>query len=391
MNVMATERLFDISPYEYSFSGQVLACEAYGRDRFSVALNRTAFYPEGGGQPADRGTLAGFPVLDVQEKDGIIWHTLDKALEAGTAVEGTVDEAFRWSNSQQHTGEHILSGLTCARHSCSNVGFHIGSSEVTLDFNVPITWEEALSLEEAANRVIWKNVPVKCFWPTPEELASINYRSKKALTGPVRIVQIEGADTCACCGTHVPSTGCVGQIKLVDRINYKGGVRLSILCGDRALAYENALSHEHRETGQLLSAKAGTHAAALRRLLDERDALKEQAGRLSLALFEARTKALESEEIRIIKANELSPENLCRAAGLLAKGARAALVLLPTEYGCMFALCSDTADIRAAGKALCAAFSGKGGGNSGMVQGRLSAWSIPEAKRCIESALAAEG
>ncbi len=388
---MATERLFDKVPYVYTFSAVVCASEEAGRNRFHVALNRTAFYPEGGGQPADRGTLAGLPVEDVQEKDGVIWHTLSAPLEVGTPVYGAVDEGCRWSNSQQHTGEHILSGLTCARHQCRNVGFHIGKEAVTLDFNTVLDWEDALMLEEEANRVIWRDVPVECFWPSQEELSRLPYRSKKELTGPVRIVRIEGADTCACCGTHVPTTGCVGQIKIIDRMNYKGGVRLSILCGDRALAYENAMAGEYRETGRLLSAKAGTHAEALRRLLGERDALKEQVARLSMTLFQAQAMALESDEIRVLEAREMAPASLCRAAGLLAKGARAALTLVPTENGCLFALCSETEDIRPAGKALCAAFQGKGGGSAGMVQGHLSPCSPDEAKRCLTAALAMEG
>ena len=134
---------------------------------------------------------------------------------------------------QQHTGEHILSGILHSMFGAENVGFHIGSDAVRMDTNIPISAEGLKAAETAANSIIWENVPVSITYPTREELAALVYRSKKEIEGQVRIVTIPGADVCACCGTHTAFTGAVGQIKILAAETYKGGVRLSIVCGGR--------------------------------------------------------------------------------------------------------------------------------------------------------------
>jgi len=173
-------------------------------------------------------------VTDVHESEGVIWHTVD-ALPAG-AVPGaeaaeSIDWEWRFDKMQQHTGEHILSGILHAMFGAENVGFHIGSEAVRMDTSVPISAEGLREAELAANRIVWQDVPVLITYPTPEELAALTYRSKKEIAGQVRIVTIPGADVCACCGTHTATTGQVGQIKILASENYKGGVRLSVVCG----------------------------------------------------------------------------------------------------------------------------------------------------------------
>ena len=266
MDMTKTVRLFDLDPACRAFDAAVLACEPAG-DGWDVILDRTCFFPEGGGQGADRGTLGGARVTDAQEKAGIIRHRCDAPLAAGTAVHGEIDAARRLDQSQQHTGEHILSGTICARFGCDNVGFHIGADAVTIDFNRVLSAEEIRLAERLANECVWRDVPVEVFVPSPEELKTIAYRSKKAIDGDVRIVRIEGADTCACCGTHVPTTGCVGQIRVLSHMHYKGGVRLTIVCGGRALDAANAAEAERRAVSRLLSAKEDTLAGAAERLI----------------------------------------------------------------------------------------------------------------------------
>ena len=216
------------------------------------------FYPEGGGQPADRGTLT-LPdgtvlrVLDVHEQAGVIWHTVDAlpaAAAPGAAAAGCIDWDWRFDKMQQHTGEHILSGILHQMFGAENVGFHVGSEVVRMDTSVPISPEGLRQAELAANRIVWQDVPVLISYPTREELAALVYRSKKEIEGQVRIVTIPGADVCACCGTHTRTTGQVGQIKILASENYKGGMRLSVVCGARALAAAQAMRARQADIGR---------------------------------------------------------------------------------------------------------------------------------------------
>lgn len=261
-----TEKLYDTDPYLRTFTARVVSCEAAG-DVWYAVLDRTAFFPEGGGQGADHGTLNGVPVTDVHEKQGIITHTLAGAVTPGTEVTGIIDDARRRDMTQQHSGEHILTGIIHGKYGYDNVGFHIGSDAVTLDFNGVLTEAQVLEAERLANEAIWRNTPITARYPDPEELASIDYRSKKAIDGAVRIVTVEGIDVCACCGTHVTRAGEVGIIKVIGMINYKGGVRVSILCGSRALDWLNGVQKENRALSHVLSAKPGEMTDSVNRIL----------------------------------------------------------------------------------------------------------------------------
>ena len=253
-----TEKYFESDAFRKTAAGVILAAEADAKTGGGrIALDGTVFYPEGGGQPADRGTLTladgtVLHVTDVHETNGIIWHTVDalpEAAQPGAAVTGTIDWEWRFDKMQQHTGEHILSGILHQMFGAENVGFHIGSDAVRMDTSVPISTEGLREAELAANRIIWENVPVLITYPTPEELAALTYRSKKEIAGQVRIVTIPGADVCACCGTHTAATGQVGQIKILTSENYKGGVRLSVVCGGRALREAQAMRSRQADIG----------------------------------------------------------------------------------------------------------------------------------------------
>ena len=251
---METEKLYYADAFMRTFTATVLTCEP-GKGGYLVTLDRTAFYPEGGGQPADHGTLNGAAVTDVHEKDGVVVHTVEKAVEIGENVTGAIDWARRFDHMQQHSGEHILSGILCHDYHCDNVGFHLGADTVTIDYNADITWEQALAAERKANEVIWADAPVEITFPSPAELEELDYRSKKALTGQVRIVTFPAADCCACCGTHVLRAGQVGLVKVLSCQKLREGVRMEILCGGRALAYLGRVYDQARSVGQHLSVK----------------------------------------------------------------------------------------------------------------------------------------
>lgn len=229
----ATAKLYETDPYVQTFTATVLVCTPAG-EQFAVQLDRTAFYPEGGGQPCDTGALGTALVTDVQEHGGVITHTVSAALPVGQTVEGRIDWARRRDHMEQHTGEHILSGTLHRLFGAENVGFHIGSPAVRMDMSVPLTAGQLAEAETQANAVIRADAPVRCWYPAPEDLAKLTYRSKKEIDGAVRLVDAGGADLCACCGTHVSTTGQVGAIKILSAQSYKGGTRLAVVCGERA-------------------------------------------------------------------------------------------------------------------------------------------------------------
>lgn len=368
-----TIHLYDKDSFLLEFDAAVLACEAKG-DKYIVTLDQTAFFPEGGGQGADHGVLGGVNVLDVHEVNGEVQHLTDGALTAGESVHGCVDAQRRLAMMQQHSGEHIFSGIVHQLFGYDNVGFHIGSEAVTMDFNGPLTEEDVLRVERMANEIIWKNIPVVTLLPSPEELAAMEYRSKKALTGEVRIVTIEGADTCACCGTHVKYTGSIGQIKVLSCQKYKSGVRVSILCGTRALDEENMLLSQVKRASTALSCKQPEVADSVAKLLADRDSLRAQNDALGMRVFDMMAKEEGDRDVRVVMCDVLPASQARKAAGKLAAGAKAALVLIPrAEGGYSFAMSSEQMDIRPVTKALCEAFGGRGGGPKDMTQGVLGA------------------
>ena len=283
---METEKLYYIDPFIKDFPATVLSCEPV-KNGFQVVLDCTAFYPEGGGQPADHGTLGDVEVTDVHEKDGVVFHTCDKPVEVGQMVTGRVDWARRFDHMQQHSGEHILSGILCRDYHCDNVGFHMGADTVTIDYNADISWEQALDAEQKANEVIWADQEVEITYPSPEELSALDYRSKKELTGQVRIVTFPEADCCACCGTHVLRAGQVGLIKVLSCQKFREGVRLEILCGKRALDYLSGTYDQARAIGQQLSVKPLETLPAVERLEAELAAAKTRMTELEDQVFAA--------------------------------------------------------------------------------------------------------
>ena len=371
---METEKLYYADPYETAFTATVLGCEA-GKGGYLVTLDRTAFYPEGGGQPADHGTLGGAAVTDVHEKDGVILHTCHRPLTVGDTVEGAIDWDRRFDHMQQHSGEHILSGLICSAHHCDNVGFHLGADTVTIDYNTDISWEQAMAAEQRANETIWADTPVKILFPTPEELETIHYRSKKELSGQVRIVAFPGADCCACCGTHVLSAGQVGIIKVLSCQKFRSGVRMEILCGKRAWRYLGQVYDQARAVGQHLSVKPVDVGGAVERLSADLLSAKQRAAAMETELFFHKAEAFRGKGDVLLVEPAMSGEGTRRLADAVAKTCGGLAAVFSGESGQYhYALVrADGADISALVKAMNAALSGRGGGRNGFAQGSAAA------------------
>ena len=366
---MDTVKLYYENAYTQDFTAVVQSCEAV-KNGFAVTLDRTAFYPEGGGQPADQGTLGEARVLDVHEKDGVVTHLCDRALSVGAEVSGRIDWARRFDHMQQHSGEHIISGLLCSTFHCDNVGFHMGADVVTIDYNAPITWEQALEVERRANAYIWADHPIRIWYPSAEELAALPYRSKKELTGAVRITEFPGADRCACCGTHVSSSGQVGLLKLLSCQKFRDGVRLELLCGQRALDCLASGWEQARQIGQALSVKPQSAFAAVSRLQEELLSLKEKAARLEEADFAHVAAQYRGAGSVLHIAEPLDGDGARRLCDAIAKavGGRCA-VFAGQDGDYRYAVIESGGDLRQFIKDMNTALHGRGGGRDGFAQG----------------------
>ena len=366
---MDTVKLYYENAYTQDFTAVVESCEAV-KNGFAVTLDRTAFYPEGGGQPADHGTLGEARVLDVHEKDGVVTHLCDRALPVGAEVSGHIDWARRFDHMQQHSGEHIISGLLCSTFHCDNVGFHMGADVVTIDYNAPITWEQALEVERRANAYIWADHPIRIWYPSAEELAALPYRSKKALTGAVRITEFPGADRCACCGTHVSSSGQVGLLKLLSCQKFRDGVRLELLCGQRALDCLAAGWEQARQIGQALSVKPQSAFAAVSRLQEELLSLKEKAARLEEADFAHTAAQYRGAGSVLHIAEPLDGDGARRLCDAIVKAAGGRCAVFAGRDGdYRYAVIENGGDLRQFIKDMNTALHGRGGGRDGFAQG----------------------
>ena len=369
------KRLYYESSYIKNFTASVTGCRERKDGRWEITLDQTAFFPEGGGQPWDTGTLGGADVLEVHERDGEVIHYTDRPLEAGSQVEGCLDWERRFDHMQGHSGEHILTGCIHRRFGYDNVGFHMGSEEITIDFNGLLTGEELDEMEREANEAIYRNLPVQILTPSPEELENMEYRSKKELSGQVRITVIPGVDVCACCGTHVEHTGEVGLIKVLGMIHYKGGVRISLLCGRKALLHTAKRQKQIASLSVLLAAKQDEVPAAVERLKAEKEKLEMELSRMRQAQTEAKAAALPERSGGLAVFEEMDPVQLRRYCTLLYEGGKGDIVLACARRGdgCLYVLGSSKRDMRSFSKKLNGLLRGKDGGSSLMAQGTFQA------------------
>lgn len=368
-----TEKLYDKDSHLKEFTGTVLSCKKTG-EKYAVTLNRTAFFPEGGGQQSDRGYIGGAYISDVQIKNGEILHFADKPLSVGQAYDCKLDFDFRFRNMQNHSGEHIISGIVHRLYGFNNVGFHLGA-EMTMDFDGELTRRQLDEIEDLANKAVYENLPVKAYYPTDEELKQLDYRSKLDLKENVRIVEIKGVDVCACCAPHVKATGEIGIIKILDFEKYKGGVRLLVKCGADALRdyrekYKNVL-----EISNLLSAKQFEVSAAVVRLNEQLSAEKAAAAALKKRLIAEKAAGFEPDTDKTavfengldIKELQLLADALCQKAG----GIRGAFSGADGAFS--FAICGEETALGEFFTKFKAAFNTRGGGRNGIRQGTVCA------------------
>ena len=370
---METIKLFYENAFAAAFDAAVIACEPR-KDGYAVALDRTAFNPEGGGQSGDTGVLGGVRVTDTHEKQGVIYHYTDAPLPVGQTVRGELDWDERFRKMQNHSGEHVVSGLVHAKYGYDNVGFHLGDDGCTLDFSGELTREQLEEIEREANAVVWRNVPITARFPAPEELKTLDYRSKLDLTENVRIVTVEGVDVCACCAPHVERTGQIGSIKLLDFMRHRGGVRVWLKAGSDAQRDYGARYTATAALSALLNVPQADVVPAAERLLQARDELKFELGALRRRAIEAQAAALTDTEGHLVlfAEGEDADLRLLANAGMEKCGGVCA-VFSGTDGDYRFVMGSLTRDMRAFAKDIREPLSARGGGQERMISGRSTA------------------
>ena len=368
-----SEKLFYQDSFLQEFTGTVQFCEQH-KAGWNVILDRTCFYPEGGGQPADHGILGGVKVLDVREKSGQIVHICDGALPVGASVTGCIDWERRFDHMQQHSGEHIVSGIICARYGCDNVGFHLGKDIVTIDFNHDISPDDLPAIEAQANAFIWSDTPINIRFLSGEALEQAEYRSKKFIPGEVRLVAFPGADCCACCGTHVNRAGQVGLVKLLSCQKFREGVRMELLCGKRALDYLSGIWEQNLAVSRALSAKPLQTSAAVERLQGELESIKLRCAALETADFARKAQEYAGKGDVVLFEGDMSADSvrrLCDAVLDTCCGRCAVFAGSGNTY--KYAVGTREGDIRPLVKELNSALNGRGGGKPNFAQGSVAA------------------
>lgn len=368
-----TRKLFYEDSHIKEFEAKVIDC-IKDNDAYQIILDQTAFFPEGGGQTSDTGRILDIEVYDVREKDDVIYHYTKEPLIVGQSVVGIIDYKERFSKMQQHTGEHIISGLVNRYFGYDNVGFNLGKEKVTMDFNGDLTSEDLRKIELEANEVVARNLEIEVLYPSKEELKNIQYRSKIEIEGQVRIVEIPGIDCCACCAPHVKYTGEIGIIKIIDSEKYKGGIRVSMLCGFRALEDYNMKEQNVNKISVLLSAKPEKISESVENLKNEISILKGRIFALQeKQVAEAINQIKEDATLAILFDEELDNNAMRKFVnGAMEKCKELCGAFVGNDLeGYRYILGSKTIDVRDTAKMLNEAFSGKGGGKPEMVQGSL--------------------
>lgn len=399
MSMTETIKLYDRDAYATEFEADIISCEPNKADdkRFDIILNQTLFFPEEGGQSSDMGMLGGCRVVDVQIKNGVITHTVETSagdccevekeaeLAAGVHVQGKIDWQHRFYNMQQHSGEHIFSGIVHSRFGFENVGFHLSDSVVTMDFSGVLSPEDIAEVEHEVNVAISKNIPIEVTYPSRDELAQLEYRSKIEIEGQVRIVTVPGYDVCACCAPHVKRTGEIGMLKVMNYQNYKGGVRVSILCGFRAL-------EAFRQKCDIISELMGIFTTNQEAIVDNvtklkavNQSLKSELGTAKSALLDYKVAELPTDTDNAVLFEcgiDTNTARNCVNALVEKYSGFSAFFMGNDEEGYSFIIGSKNADCNTVVAALRNKLGARGGGKPVMVQG-----SVKAAKSEIEEVL----
>ena len=370
-----TEKLYYADAERFSFDARVLECRE-GRGRWEIVLDRTAFFPEGGGQSGDAGILGRVRVTDTHEREGAVVHWCDGPLSIGAVVEGRVDAALRFARMQIHSGEHIVSGTAHREWGCENVGFHMTENGAVIDFDRELDEEQLERLEFMANEAVWHDLPVRTLFPSPEELSALSFRQKKELSGEIRLVEIPGVDLCACCAPHVKSTGCVGQIRFTSSMRHRGGVRLTMTAGRAALSDARMLHANAEALSRLFSAPREETAAAAERFAAQKAELEQRYAALEKKYGSLRATSFPSGEKDLLcfedsAASSAALRDLAEALAEKCSGIAGAFAGEGAQW--RYVLASKAVDLRAFAKGFNAALRGRGGGASSMIQGSVNA------------------
>ena len=368
-----TERLFDLDSKLTSFDAKVISCEKVGKT-YEILLDKTVFFPNEGGQTSDVGTLGGVEIENVIERNGDIFHISSAPLCVGDTVHGEINFSHRYYNMQNHTGEHIISGLVHAKYGYENVGFHLSREGMTVDFSGELTRDQLDEIEEMANRVIYECHPIKCYYPTANELKNISYRSKLDNLENTRLVVIEGVDVCACCAPHVYNTGEVGVIKILDFIRYKGGVRLNVVCGMAALYDYREKYNQCKLISNALSVKQNEVFDATSRLLDTIDGYREKLYFAKRSLRELKLNSLNDTDESIILFEDDGDINDYRELinSAVSKTKKICACFVGNDHnGYKFIAASEQINMRDIAASMRNALSSKGGGSDKMIQGSV--------------------
>ena len=369
-----TKRLYYEDVYKKEFTAKVLECREAIKG-FHIILDESAFYPEGGGQPSDTGYLNDVKVKEVHEKEGELLHYTDQPMEVGTEVQGRIDWARRFDLMQQHSGEHMVSGLIHEAYGYDNVGFHMGSDTITIDLNGPLDEAQLAEIERKTNQKIWEDTQIKIIYPTAEELEKIDYRSKKELTGQVRIVEFPGVDICACCGTHVTHTGEIGMVKLLSVEKFREGVRIEMICGKRVLDYLNMVNDQNHQISVKLSAKMDKTAQAVERLQEENFRLKGQVGQLVDDMCRKEAERYAGSGSVLIFMDGMDADSVRKLADAVTQTCQGCCAVFSgnADGSYKYAIGEKDGDLRQFTKEMNAKLNGRGGGKPFFVQGSVQA------------------
>ena len=373
-----TEKLFYKDAYQKTFEATVIECRE-GKKGYEIILDQTAFYPEGGGQPGDIGYLQTgdqkVEVTDTHEKDGEILHFCGQPLEKGSKVTGSIDWERRFDLMQNHSGEHIVSGLIHHKFGYNNVGFHMGKDTVTIDFDGEFSVEDMCRFEQEANARIWANEQVDITSYTEEEAETVEYRSKKELHGVVRVVTFPNADVCACCGTHVRYTGEIGLIKLISLQKWKGGVRMEMLSGRKAMEYVADVCRQNQQISVALSAKPLETAEAVEHLKKLQMDQQFHAGALEQKLFQYMAKQYEGSGSVLLFEEGLAADSVRKLTAEIMETCEGRCIVCSgdDENGYKYAMGEKDGDLRALVKEFNSTLNGRGGGKPFFVQGSVAA------------------
>lgn len=375
MEKAQTIKLYDDNAYLKEFEAQVVSCNKTEKGTYETVLDKTAFFPEEGGQSCDNGTLDGKQVLHVALKGGIIFHITSEPFDVGETVCGKIDFSPRYRNMQNHSGEHLFSGLVHKAYGYENVGFHLGSQDMTMDYDGELDKEQIEQLEKAANKAIYENVQIVCRYPDKDELESISYRSKLDLLENVRLVAIENYDICACCAPHVKTTGEIGILKVVDFYRYKGGMRIHALCGFDAVCDYISKHNDLKAVSAKLSAKIHEVPAGVDRILEENTKLSiklsEQSEKIASLIA---SKVEKTQGMAVVFENGITQNEMRLAANAVVANCAAFLIFSgDDESGYSFIIASEKLSAKDLLEEMKKSFTIKGGGSPKMVQGNTAA------------------